>query len=793
MRMRALISISLGVSILIFGIKTPVFATDTFQNSITLNQTKLIEAIEGSCPDDATKSKQIRINDAIQKNTETYLLWSYTCDNTSTGVSTIMISIKRAGEWTAYPVSSDRKFYVDRNYLGAPNFVDLNDVGVAIIWADFTDIPGKPKLMGKIYDGAAASSIAGAELFTIATSTDCNIGNILPVSNSLGISLFYVTNNGGSEDCMGNLYATRFLSGTWTTPNHINDSAEILGLYEEEVSDLYKENNLAVTSTGEAYICYTTRLSYERPGNQVNVFKFLDGVASLEFSRDYPDIAVKSAHYCSIEIDQFDQPHLLVAEIAWTRTATDTSTGISGNPASINFRELTIVEGIWQEIEGSLSAVNSNLDGSWTFASFCNQCLEKMNLIVTSESSRIKMFEYGSDENWNLTRNFNEDYDQDVQNIQEVWGNSTSGYTFLINNFAEELAGTFGYQKGHFVDVKPTFSPPSTDKLLYSDSVYEVASQIFLEEFETIYTRLTSRGVIKVGNSIISMWEDLGNDLIPPRTIFIERILKENPSCTDSNFAPGKPTELAAASVYTTAILSFVQSQCGSTATQATVEVRNVTTGATREVVIANPGLSFEIPNLEQGNSYAFKVKLTNSYGASNITSYSNLVVATRPVSRVPQVIVVPPTEALDTSDKSETIVVPDKDVIVAQQLTPELKVNESTILKLNSLGLRLLTIASSNNQKPSAVFVSSSPNSKLTKPLKISSKKTFEVNVMSFTNERVKAQLIIGKKVVYLGYVTPSVDSVLKLPPFKFKPGKYIFKFTSLSGTSGFVSVAAR
>jgi hypothetical protein len=783
--MRALISISLGVSTLIFGIKTPVFATDTFQNSITLNQTKLIEAIEGGCPDEPNKSKQIRINDAIQKNEETYLLWSYTCDDTSTGVSSIMISIKREGIWTAYPVSSDRKFYVDRNYLGAPNFVDLNDAGVGIIWADFTVNPGRPNLMGKIFDGVEASQLAGTEFFTIASSTECNIGNILPVSNSYGVFLIYLTNNGGAESCMGDLYATQFSSGSWESPVLINAS--------DEVSDLYRENNLAITSSGDAYICYTTSPRFENLGNQVKVVKISDGVSSVVFSRNYSNIETNSAHYCSIEIDQFDQPHLLVAEIAWTRSESDSETSISANPASRNFREFTIIDESWQETEGSLDVINSNLDDSFTYASFCNQCQERMTLIVTSESSKIKLYSYGSDKNWTMSRNFNEDYDQDVQNIQEVWGNPTLGYTFLISNYAEELSGDFGYQKGHFLDVKPTFSPASVNKLLFSDSIYEVASQIFLDEFESIFTRLTSRGVIKIGNSIVSMWEDLGSGSTPPRTIFIERVLKENPSCTDSNFAPGKPTELEAASVYTTAILSFVQSQCGSTATQATVEVKNVTTGATREVVIANPGLSFEIPNLEQGNSYAFKVKLTNSYGASNFTSYSNLVVATRPVSRVPQVIIVPPTEALDTSDKSETIVVPDKDVIVAQQLTPELKVNESTILKLNSLGLRSLTIASSNNQKTSAVFVSSSPNSKLTKPLKISSKKTFEVNVMSFTNERVKAQLIIGKKVVYLGYVTPSVDSVLKLPPFKFKPGKYMFKFTSLSGTSGFVSVAAR
>jgi hypothetical protein len=150
MKIRAFIFLLLGLSIFTSGFNTPLHATDTFQNSITLDQTKLIETIEGVCPDDATKSKQIRINDAIQKNAEIYLLWSYTCGDTSTSLSTIMISIKCDVLWNSYTVSSDRKFYVDRNYLGAPNFVDLNDGGVGIIWADFTANPGRPNLMGKI-------------------------------------------------------------------------------------------------------------------------------------------------------------------------------------------------------------------------------------------------------------------------------------------------------------------------------------------------------------------------------------------------------------------------------------------------------------------------------------------------------------------------------------------------------------------------------------------------------------------------------------------------------------------
>ena len=784
MKIRALISLWLGLGIFTSGFITPLHATDTFQNSITLDQTKLIETIEGVCPDDPTKSKQIRINDSIQKNADTYLLWSYTCDNTSAGESAIMISIKHEGSWNTHSVSSGRKFYVDRNYLGAPNFVDLNDAGVGIVWADFTGTPGKPNLMGKIFDGLDASQLADTEFFNIASSTDCNIGNILPVSNSYGIFLIYLTNNGGADSCMGDLYATQFSSGSWESPVLINAS--------DEVSDLYRENNLAITSSGDAYICYTTSPRFENSGNQVKVVKFSAGVSSVEFSRNYSDIEINSAHYCSIEIDQFNQPHLLVAEIAWTRATSGGDTSITANPATRNFKEFTIVEDAWQETADSLSAINSSLDGSFSYASFCNQCQEKMNLIVTSESSKIKLFEYGSDKKWTLSRNFNEDYDQDVQNVQEVWGSSTMGYTFLINNFAEELSGNFGYQKGHFLDVKPTFSPPSVNKLLFSDSIYVVASQIFLGEFETIFTRLTSRGVIKIGNSIVSMWEDLGNDTTPPRTIFIERVLKANPSCTDSNFAPGKPQELAAASVYTTAILSFVQSQCGLAATEVTVEVKNINTGATREVVVRTPRLSLEIPNLEVGNTYAFKVKLTNDYGTSNFTAYSNLIVATRPVIRAPKEIIVPPTEALDTSKKSETSVIPNKEIIVQQQPSTILRLNENTISKLNSFGLRIVEANSSKKNNPSIVSITSLSKSELIKPLRISSKKTFEINVNSFTNERVKAQLIIGKKIVYLGYITPSADSVLKLPPIKFKPGKYLFKFTSLSGISGFVSVAA-
>jgi hypothetical protein len=764
---------------------TPLFATDTFQNSMTLNQTELIEKIEGVCPDDPTKSKQIRINDAIQKNADTYLLWSYTCDNTSTGVSTIMISIKNEGNWNSYPVTSERKFYVDRNYLGAPNFIDLNDSGVGIIWADFTADPGKPNLLGKVFDGEDASQLESADLITIATSTDCNIGNIIPVSNAYGIYLIYLTNNGGTDSCMGDLYATQFSSGAWSTPELINAS--------NEVSDLYKENNLAITPSGEAYLCYTTTLSYERMGNAVNVVKFVSGVPTLEFSRSYPDIQENSAHYCSIEIDQFNQPHLLVAEIAWTRAASEGETSITADPATRNFREFTLVEDSWQESSDSLSEINSSLDGSFTYASFCNQCQEKMNLIVTSELSKIKLYEFGLDKKWTLSRNFNEGYDQDVQNIQEVWGSSASGYTFLINNFAEELGGSFGYQKGHFLDVKPTFSPPSVNKLLFSDSIYEAASQIFLSEFENIYARLTSRGVIKIGNSIISMWEDLGNDLIPPRTIFIERVLKENPSCTDSNFAPGKPQELTAASVYTTAILSFVMSQCGSTATEATIEVKNITTGATREVTVRTARTSLEIPNLEPGNTYAFKVKLRNDYGTSNFTSYSNLVLATRPTIRVPKEIINPTAETLDTSNKPETNVVPNKDEINQNQPTDILRVNQNSISKLNSLGVRILKVGSNQGNNLSTLYTTSFSSIKLAKPLKISSKKSFELNINFLSKETVKAQLLIGKEVVFLGNFTSSADPVLKLPPIKFKPGKYLFKLTSLTGFSGFVSVVAK
>lgn len=746
---------------------------------MTLDQTKLIESIEGICPNNPTKAKEIRINDAIEKNGDTYLLWTYTCDHASTGLSTIMISIKHEGNWNTYTVSSERGFYIDRNYLGAPIFVDLNESGTGIVWADFTNNPAKPDLMIKIFDDSDANLLTATQPLAIASSTECHIGNIMPVSNSSGVFLIYLTNNGGANFCNGDLYATQFLSGNWTTPELIKASID--------VPDLYKDNNLAITSTGEAYICYTSRISYESLDNQVSVVKLVGGVPTIEFLRSYPDIEINSAHYCSIEIDQFDQPHLLVAEIAWIKSTLDGEMSVRGDLNTINFREFKIVESTWQESVGSLDDVNSKLDDSFTYATFCNKCQETMNLIVTSELNSVKLYEYGSDKKWDLTRDFNEGYDQDVQNIREVWGNSSSGYTFLINNFASVLSGTFGSQKGHFIDVKPTFSPPSVNKLLYSDSVYEVASKTFLNEFQTIYSRLTSRDVLKIGNSLISMWEDLGSESIPPRTIIIERSLKENPSCTDSNFAPGRPQELVASSVYTTAILSFVQSQCGSTPAQATVEVKNVNTGAIHEVTIMTPRLRLEIPNLEPGNTYAFKVKLTNDYGTSNFTNYSNLVMATRPVVQAPQETVLATEEILTSTNKTDTEIIPEE-----PKPSSILKINEKSFLKLKSLGLTFAT-QKFGQKPPSSISAVFSAQAKLSKPVKINSNRYIEINAKSFSSERVMAHLVIGKRVVYLGYVTPSADLVLKLPAVSFKPGRYLFKFTSLSGKLGFISINAK
>jgi hypothetical protein len=785
MKIRVFISLIIGLSMFTSGINTPLHATDTFQNSLTLDETKLIESIEGVCPNDPTKSKQIRINDAIQKNTKIHLLWSFTCDDASSGLSTIMISTKTDGIWISHTVSSDRKFYIDRNYLGAPNFVDLNEDGVGIIWSDFNTQTGKRDLIGKIFDGNDASQLVSAASLTIASSTDCGIGNILPISNSSGVFLIYLTNNGGAEFCMGDLHATQFLNGNWVAPVLIDES--------ERVGDLYKENNLAITSSGDAYICYTTMPSYENPGNLVKVVKLSAGVPSVEFSRIYSNIETNSAFYCSIEIDQFDQPHLLVAEIAWTRSASESGTGISADPSSQNFREFTKVVDLWQESEGSLDVVNSNLDDSFSFGDFCNQCQDSMTLIVTSESSKVKLYSYGSDENWTLSRNFNEDYDQDVQNIQEVWGNPTTGYTFLINNFADELEGTFGYQKGHFFDVKPTFSPPSVNKLLFSDSVYEEASQIFRDEFETIFTRLTSRGVIKAGNSLISMWEDLGNESTPPRTIFIERILKDNPSCTDSNFAPGKPEALVASSVYTTAILSFLQSRCGSAPTQAIVEVRNVTTGITQEISVIDPQLSIEIPNLQDGNTYAFKVKLTNNYGTSNFTAYSNLVVATRQTIQIPQGNV-PPTEVIQNdSTKPKEVVIPEK-IVKEEKPNTGLVLNENTVMKLRSSGLRTINPKSiETSQNYSIIELKATLDSKGKKSLKIDSKKFIEISIKPFASSPVKVQLVVGKKTIYIGHATPAMDSFLKLPPLSFNPGKYLLKFTSPSAKPSFVTIKAK
>jgi hypothetical protein len=205
-------------------------ATDTFENSITSNLTNLIEKIDGDCPDPA-ESKKVRINDAIEKSASLYLLWTYTCSYDLP--ATIMLSIKQDSVWNSYEVASERKIYIDRNYLGAPNFIDLYGSGVGIVWADLTENPGRPKLIGKIFNGVDPSSIAGSQFFTIAESLDCNIGNILPVAGPSGSFLLYITNNGGRYSCMGDIYATQYLDGFWTEPTLIKASTEAADIEKE--------------------------------------------------------------------------------------------------------------------------------------------------------------------------------------------------------------------------------------------------------------------------------------------------------------------------------------------------------------------------------------------------------------------------------------------------------------------------------------------------------------------------------------------------------------------------------
>jgi hypothetical protein len=775
----------------LFQFATPFAnATDTFENSITSNLTNLIEKIDGECLDPA-ESKKVRINDAIEKISSEnvarlYLLWTYTCNYDLP--ATIMLSIRQDSAWSSYEVASYRKIYIDRNYLGAPNFIDLHDSGVGVVWADQTENPGIPKLVGKMFDGQNPSAIAGSPLVTIAESIDCKIGNILPVVSQSESFLLYLTNNGGGRSCMGELYLTKYQDGLWTEPTMINPS--------EEASDIDRYNNLSFGNYGTAYICFTTRIGTDITSNQVSVITLREGEVLDVFTKTYPDINVNSAHYCSVKIDQNNAPHLLIAETAWIDTSDveNAETAISVDVETVNFMEMKKNGDTWEELPGSLDVVNSQLDGSFTYAKFCDQCNEKLNLIVTSESNKIRIYEYGSDGNWSKTRDFNEGYSQSVQNIQEVWGSSTTGYTFLINNYAEELQGPYDWQKGHFLDIQPTFSPPSVNQLLFSDSISGKASEIFSNEFGSIDGRFTSRSVFKYGNSIFSMWEDLGSEGNPPGTVIIESIVKENPSCTDSNFAPGKPIELVASSVYTTAILNFVRSQCGTSQTRAIVEVSNITSGITSEVVLTTNQLELRIPNLEAGSTYAFKVKLANNYGSSKFTSLSNLVVATRPSISVPIEQTLPNQEKTDVTDSSKPEVISQKDKEGKLNDIPSLLFNKDKTIQLNSLGVVFADIKTNTSVKNnSSISINSSADATRARVVNVLSNKSVEMSIKVPTKERLKTQLIVGKKIIQLGDVLPSSKSVLKLPSVKFKSGKYLFKFTTPDGKNLFVSVRAK
>ncbi len=775
---------ALASSLLIF-VAPNANATDTFENSITSNLTNLIEKIDGECPDSEV-TKKIRINDVIEKYSKLYLLWTYTCSYDLP--ASIMLSMKQGTEWNAFEVASDRNIYIDRNYLGAPNFIDLYDDGFGIVWADRTENAGVPQLIGKIFDGVDPSSIAGTPFITIAESLDCKIGNILPAASPSGSFLFYLTNNGGQDSCMGDMYATQYLSGSWQTPALIKAS--------REASDIYRSNNLAIADDGTMYICFTTSFRLDESSNQVNLLSFKDGEVVDEFSKFYPDIQVNSAHYCSIELDQNNDPHLLIAETAWIDTSDveNAETAISVDLETINFIEVKKNGNTWEEAPGSLDVVNSELDGSFTYATFCDQCSGKMNLILTSESNKIRMFELNLDGIWTKTRDFNEGYAESVQNIQEVWGNSISGYTFLINNYAEELEGPYDWQKGHFLDIQPTFSPPSVNRLLFSDSISGEASEIFSEEYGSINGRFTSRSVIKFGNSIISMWEELGAEANPPGTVIIESIVKENPSCTDSNFAPGKPLELVASSAYTTAILNFVRSQCGTSQTQAIVEVSNITSGITNEVVLTTNQSELRIPNLTAGNTYAFKVKLSNNYGASKFTSLSNLVMATQASVFVPFEQTGPTNDKTDLIDLSKPDITSQKNKAGRRVDVPSLLFNGDTTIKLSSLGVAFTEVNPDTSIKNhSTVSVGTTADLKQARVVGVSINRSVEMSIKVPTIERLKTQLIVGKRVVQLGDVIPTSKSIIKLPLIKFKSGKYVFKFTTSEGKNLFVSVRAR
>lgn len=734
---------------------------DVFENSIN-QQMVLIDKSLNTCPSDSSVEKKVRLQDTIAKNAKLYVLWSTACvDNGSIDTTTILMSIKSAGSWSTHTVAQSQFTYIDRNYLGAPSFINLGASGIAINWISFPEVGGGSgsKLVSKIFDGVHPENLLSQNVSEIAQSSTCGIGTVVPFYSNSGSQLIYITNNGGTDACMGDIYSTTFSAGQWSVPQ------QIVSLNFE--SDLSK-NQLAIDpSDGSIYICINSGIS-PRPSNPSNSLKVISnkgGTWHIEINKTYSDITQNSSFSCSLAVDQNQDIHLLYGEASWTRRVTDSGGSINLNVNSIKYNESILQSSEWVEVNSKLDEINSSLGLGFQNLEFCANCLEKLTLLSTSEGGNIRIYELSEANNWVRTRDFNDEYNQNVQSIRDVWGSSASGYTFLLMDMADELLGKFSWQKGYALDWKPTFSPPDGSHVLFSDTTQNSARSIYLENYGSIIGRFASGEVLRAGNSIVEIWEDGGTEDTPGKTILVEQIIKNTPSCTDdSNFVPGKVNALTATSSYTTAILNFQSSYCGTVPTQAVVEVEDISSGLTREVVFNSIPTTPLITGLSPGNSYSFKIKFLNSNGSSVFSKSSNvLAIQSAPVPSIPTQVqnIEPPVEIQKTENSPQTQ--KSNTAFFASAVLQSLKRSGLQINRdVTQIGSASTSIDTSINLNSKSVQVRTTPNKYVQLKFNILPKSLARISLLS-----------AGKTITLLTKFDTAGKSIL-LPGIKFPKGKH-------------------
>jgi hypothetical protein len=218
------------------------------------------------------------------------------------------------------------------------------------------------------------------------------------------------------------------------------------------------------------------------------------------------------------------------------------------------------------------------------------------------------------------------------------------------------------------------------------------------------------------------------------------------------------------------------------------VEVKDIASGITQQIQINNPTLSLQVPNLEAGKNFSFRVKFLNVNGSSAFTSFSNSIIAQNaPRFFIPPEVIPPIQEATEKQLEQSTQVPLPLD-------NTGIKLKEGTAKKLSLLGINVFNKDESRSAiDTSKVSISAVSSIARLKSFNMLSKMFSEVSIKSRSREKVKIQITVDKKTVNLGSTTPTSKFEITLPAMKFKPGRYLITLISPSGKKEFLRILAK